>query len=353
MLSLINPDYLHAAYLILGFFAGLALGYILERIVLNRLHVYAMRTAWKYDDIFIQAMKGLVRFWLALISFTIVAHSLPLGAKFYAVSHKVVFSVSVISITVAIGRIAVGLFKSKDHQTDGLLPSTSIIANITRVLIFLVGILVILQTLGISVTPVLTALGVGGLAVALALQDTLTNLFSGIQVIASRQIRIGDFIRLDSGEEGRITDITWRNTTILALANNVIIIPNSKLASAIIRNFSLHETEVALYLEVGVAYDSDLEKVERVTLDTAKQTLINTEGAVSGFEPLLRFHTFGDSSINLTVMMRVKEFVYQYPVKHAFIKALHKAYLANGIEIPFPIRTLIHKTPHTQDPASK
>jgi small-conductance mechanosensitive channel len=350
---LLPAVYLHALYLSISLLGGFFLGYLIERLVLNRLHVYAMRTKWKYDEVFIQSSKGLVRLWFALMCYTIVSHTLPLSEKYYGISHKVVFSIAVISITIAIGRIAVGFFKTKDQQTEGMLPSTSIVANITRVLIFLVGILVILQTLGISVTPVLTALGVGGLAVALALQDTLTNLFSGIQVIASKQIRTGDFIKLDTGEEGKITDITWRNTTIQALANNIVIIPNSKLASAIIRNYTLNETEVIFYLELGVAYDSDLEKVERVTLNTAKQILMNTDGADSSFDPVMRFHTFGDSSINFTVMLRVKEYVYQYPVKHAFIKALHKAYLANGIEIPFPIRTLIHKTPHTQHPASK
>jgi len=335
--------YLYILYLTLSLVRGYFIGYLIERILLNRLHIAAQRTTWKLDDVFIQSIKGLVALWFALIAFSVVEHTLPLSEKFRSIGNKSVFIITVISLSVAAGRIAIGLIQSKNDSDGGVIPSSSIIANITRVVVFIVGGLVILQTLGISVTPILTALGVGGLAVALALQDTLTNLFSGIQVIASKQIRAGDFIRLDTGEEGTITDITWRNTTIQAMANNTVIIPNSKLASAIIRNFSLPENEISMYLDVGVAYDSDLEKVERITLETARNILATAEGAVSDFEPLLRYHTFGDSSIGFTVILRVEEFSYQFPVKHAFVKALHLAYLKNNIEIPFPIRTIIQK----------
>ncbi|MEW6468662.1 MAG: mechanosensitive ion channel domain-containing protein [Bacteroidota bacterium] len=267
-------------------------------------------------------------------------HHLAFKEPITGVLDKIIFSAVVISVSVLAGRILVGFIKTKTSGTAGLLPSSSIIANVTRVIVFLVGILVILQTLGISVTPVLTALGVGGLAVALALQDTLSNLFSGIQVIASQQIRTGDYIKLDTGEEGYISDITWRNTTIRALPNNLIIVPNSKLASAIIRNYQLPDKEIAVLIEVSVSYDSDLEKVEQLTIQTAKDVLQKTEGGVKAFEPFIRYHTFADSSINFTTILRVQEFVNQYLVKHEFIKALHQQFRKNAVEIPFPIRTV-------------
>jgi small-conductance mechanosensitive channel len=240
-------------------------------------------------------------------------------------------------------RIASGLVTLYSGKSEGLLPSTSIFRNLTATVVFLVGALVVLDTLGISITPILTALGVGGLAVALALQDTLSNLFAGIQIIASRQVRIGDYIKLESGEEGYVTDIRWRNTTVRALPNNMILIPNSKLASTITTNYYMPEKEMAVLVQVGVAYDSDLQKVEQVTIDVGKEVMREVQGGIPEFQPFIRYHTFSDSSINFSVILRGKEFVDQYLIKHEFVKRLQRRYQQEGIEIPFPIRTVYMK----------
>ena len=150
-------------------------------------------------------------------------------------------------------------------------------------------------------------------------------------------------MRLETGEEGYVIDITWRNTTIRALPNNIIIVPNSKLASAVIVNYYLPQREMAVLVQVGVSYDSDLEEVERVTVEVAKEVMREVEGGVPEFEPFIRYHTFADFSINFTVILRAREFVGQYLIKHEFIKRLHKRYQQEGIEIPFPIRTVYMK----------
>jgi small-conductance mechanosensitive channel len=202
------------------------------------------------------------------------------------------------------------------------------------VAVYCLGALVLLQTLGISITPVLGALGVGGIAVALALQDTLSNLFSGLHLIASRQLRPGDFIQLDSGEEGYVTDVTWRNTTIRELADNMIIVPNSQLAASRVRNYCQPNTELAVPIEVGVDYSCPLEKVERVTTEVAREVMEGVPGGVPSFEPLVRYHRFGDSSVDFTVTLRAKGFTDQELIKHEFIKRLHERYEREGIEIP-------------------
>jgi small-conductance mechanosensitive channel len=206
--------------------------------------------------------------------------------------------------------------------------------------VYIIGILVLLQSLGISIAPILTALGVGGLAVALALQDTLSNLFAGIHMVASRKIRPGDYVELDGGREGYVEDITWRYTTIRTLSNNMVIIPNAKLASSVATNFALPDREIAISVDVGVAYESDLEKVESVTLEVAREVMEEVEGGVPGSEPSIRYRKFDDSSIGFSVNLRAKEFTNQYFIRHAFIKRLHKRYRAEGIDIPFPIRTI-------------
>ena len=147
-------------------------------------------------------------------------------------------------------------------------------------------------------------------------------------------------MKLDSGEEGYVADITWRNTIIRALPNNMIIVPNSKIASTIVTNYYQPEQETAVLIQVGVSYDSDLKKVEKVTIEVGAEIMKEVEGGVPEFEPFIRYHTFDDFSINFTVILRTKEYVGNYLIKHEFIKRLHERYDKEGIVIPFPIRTV-------------
>ncbi|MFA5199637.1 MAG: mechanosensitive ion channel family protein, partial [Candidatus Omnitrophota bacterium] len=192
----------------------------------------------------------------------------------------------------------------------------------------------------VSITPILATLGVGGLAVALALQDTLTNLFAGFHITVANQIRVGDYIKLETGEEGYVVDINWRSTKIKMLPNNIVLIPNDKLNKAIVTNYYLPDKEMAVLVDLGVHYKSDLEKVEKITCEVAKSIMAEVNGGVTYFEPFIRYHTFGDSSIKFTVILRAKEFVDQYLIKHEFIKRLHKRYNKEGINIPYPIRAI-------------
>ena len=123
----------------------------------------------------------------------------------------------------------------------------------------------------------------------------------------------------------------------------MIIVPNSRLASAITVNFNLPQREMALRVEVGVSYDSDLKDVEKITIEVAKEILNEVEGGAPEFEPFIRYHTFADFSINFTVIIYVKEFFSQYVIKHEFIKRLHARFNEKGIDIPFPIRTVYMK----------
>jgi small-conductance mechanosensitive channel len=221
-----------------------------------------------------------------------------------------------------------------------LLPTSTLTQSLAKIFIYIFGILIILNTLGISITPLLTAFGLGGLAVALALQDTLSNLFAGFYITLSKQVRVGDFIKLESGEEGYVLDIGWRATRIRMLPNNVVLIPNSKFAQSVITNYYFPEQELAVLVQVGVHYDSDLEHVEKVTIEVGEEVMKEVKGGVPEFTPFIRYHTFSDFSINFTVILRAKEFVDNYLVKHEFIKRLHKRYKEEGIIIPYPIRAI-------------
>ena len=202
------------------------------------------------------------------------------------------------------------------------------------------GALIVLSNLGIAITPLLTALGVGSLAVALALQPTLSNLFAGFQIALARQIRVGDFVELETGQQGYVTDIGWRSTQIRELPSNLVIVPNARIAEIIVRNYALPENEQSALVQVGVSYSSDLDRVEAVTIEVAREVQRTVSGALSEFEPFIRYHTFGDSAIGFSVILRVREFTDRYLVTHEFVKRLHRRYAAEGIEIPFPQRVV-------------
>lgn len=323
--------------LILG---GLLVGLFVNKFVLGRIRKAVAWTKWNGDEIVFSALGGLPILWLTLLGVYAALQSLPLSQPWQNFLKKSLLVIAVLSVTIFVAKVAAGLVGLYARRIEGTLPATSLFANLTKLLVFLIGALIILQTLNISITPILTALGVGGLAVALALQDTLSNLFSGLQIIASNQVRPGDYVKLESGEEGYVTDITWRNTAIRTLPNNMVIVSNSKLASTLVTNYHQPEKEMAVLVQVGVSYQSDLKKVEQVTIDVAREVMREVEGGVREFEPFIRYHTFGDSNINFSVILRGREFTDQFLIKHEFIKRLHERYQQEGIEIPFPIRTI-------------
>jgi small-conductance mechanosensitive channel len=322
---------------------GIPAGLITEKIILLKLKRMASKTKWEADDVIFKSLRGATTLWFVIAGVYLAIQAVPMSGNFKETSKPIFEVIAILSVTLVLARVSAGFINLYSEKAQGVLPSTSIFTNLAYALIFIIGGLITLSSLGVEITPILTALGVGGLAVALALQETLSNLFSGLHIIASRQVRPGDYVMLDSGVEGHVTDISWRNTTIRALPNNIVVIPNSKLASAVVTNYDLIEKQMSVLVQVGVSYDSDLERVEEVTVDVARETMREVEGGVPEHEPFIRYHTFGDSSINFTVILRAREFVDQYPVKHEFIKRLHKRYKEEGIEIPFPIRTVYMK----------
>jgi small-conductance mechanosensitive channel len=288
-------------------------------------------------------LRGMTILWFSIAGLYAALLNIPMNPRMLQLIQKVLLVLVLATATIVLARISVGFVNLYGKRKKGVLPSTKLFASLTKLIVFVIGVLIILQSLGISISPLITALGIGGLAVALALQSTLSNLFAGLHIIAAKQLRPGDYIKLDTGEEGYVTDITWRSTTIRMLPNNMVIVPNSKLASSIIVNYYQPVREMSLLVQVGVGYDSDLSKVEQVTIEVGKEVMKNVQGGVPEFEPFIRYHTFSDFSINFTVILRAKEVVDQYLIKHEFVKRLHKRYKEEGIEIPFPIRTVYMK----------
>jgi small-conductance mechanosensitive channel len=314
--------------------AGLALGLVVRRSLLP-----AIARAAHVDDAVVAALRGPVVLWSLMLGVYVAAKVSTLPATAGEVARNALLVLLILSVAWSCGKAAALVIQHR-AKALGSLPAVNLVGNLAQMLLLGLGILVALQSLGISIAPLLTALGVGGLAVGLALQDTLANLFAGIHIIVSRQVRAGDFVRLESGEEGYVQDVTWRYTTIKQLPNNVTIVPNAKLASAVITNYYLPEPELAVLVPVGVSYASDLSRVEAVTIAVAKEVMADVPGGVATFEPFIRYNAFSDSSITFTVILRGREFADQHLIRHEFIKRLHRRFQAERIEIPFPVRTV-------------
>lgn len=321
----------------------LMLGFTIRRILFVRIARWSKKTKTKLDDIVMDSIKSPFIIWFIMLGLYLAIESSSLSENIVHIVGKALLVLGIISVTLVLANIATKFIKVYSGVIQTALPVTSLTQNISRIIIFGVGILIILNSLGISITPILATLGVGGLAVALALQDTLSNLFAGFHIIISRQIKIGDYVKLESGEEGYVTDINWRTTKVRMLPNNVVLVPNDKLAKAIVVNYYLPDKEMAVLINLGVHYDSDLKKVERITCEVAKEAMKQVQGGVPEFDPFIRYHTFGDFSINFTVILRAKEFVDQYLIKHEFVKRLHERYAKEGIIIPYPIRAINHE----------
>lgn len=319
---------------------GFLLGWFIEKRIMTALRTIASKTETVWDDILVFSLKRIPPILFLLAGLYSTLHWLPITGKALIVGEKSMLAGFLIVLTVFFSRIAKSLLAQSIAPLGKNIPSVSIFSHLVSILVYSVGLLMILQSLGISVTPIITALGIGGLAVALALQDTLANFFAGMNILLSKQIRPGDFIRIDTTTEGIVADINWRSTTIKTLQNNLVIIPNSKLGAALFTNFNMPEPEMTVPVEINVAYNSDLEKVERVTVDTAKTILKECVVGQEEFEPFVRFHTFGSYTIHLTAFLRVKQVVDQGLLKHHFLKALLVRYQKEGIEIPFPIQTV-------------
>lgn len=302
----------------------------------------AKKTKWRGDDIIIRGLRGKFILWAVIIGLYSALPMIPLTTQYSDLVQKFLLVLVIVSVTVAVSSILGGFMKMYAGETKGkgTVLSTSIFSILARASIMIIGLMIILQALDISITPMLTALGVGGLAVALALQDTLSNLFAGFHIVLTRKVRIGDWVELSSGETGKVIDITWRDTTIEQRRNNIIIVPNSTLSSTITTNFNLPKRELATRVDIGVSYNSDLEHVERVTVEVATEVMKTVEGGVPTHKPYIRYYAFGDSSINFYVNLKMVEYDRQFRIVHEFIKRIHKRYNQEGINIPFPIRTL-------------
>src|SRR5579872_6041977 len=290
---------------ILGSFLLLAL--IVRLLWMRLLRPHLQRTGVDLDDAIVLSVRSLITWgivllglYCALASFRSAQsnpHLIDILGKVLGITWVLLAIWTLLRGFHAVLHWYVQRVVRRSHGTRDVSYQAGLAGKMVNVLVIAVGLLYILRLAGVDISPLLASGAIGGLAVALALQDTLANLFAGLSLTIDRPARVGDFIELESGQEGYIEQIGWRHTTVRVLANNVVVIPNTKLSQAVITNYSLPHQDMSLLVGCGVAYDSDLEHVEAITLDVARAVQRGTEGADPQWEPTVRWKEFADSAI--------------------------------------------------------
>lgn len=325
----------------------LAGGLLLRRYLFRAARGWAARNRSRSAQLLIEATRVPFLAWVLILALHLAMESSPLPRRASTFGGNLLLVLWILSLTDVFSRLAARLVQTwGSYRSDAALPVSTLSQNLARLVVIIVGVLILLNSIGISVTPILTALGVGGLAVALALQDTLSNLFAGVYISVANQIRIGDYIKLQGGgEEGYVSDIGWRSTAVRTLGNNLVIVPNSKLAQTIVTNYHLPERRMGLTLNVLVSYQNDPDDIEAILLDEANKAVGQVKGLRTEPGPSVRLIPgFTDFGINYSLNYQIDEFVDQYLVQHELRKRIYRRFRQAGIEIPLPSRTVYLRT---------
>jgi small-conductance mechanosensitive channel len=259
--------------------------------------------------------------------------ALPLEELHLAAVHKAIAVALAILGVLSLMRVAFKAIDAFGRSNPALRSSAGIGKAVTWVLGAAIMAVLLSDALGISLAPALTALGVGSLAVALALQDTLSNFFSGVTILVGKPVRPGDFIRVDPSYEGFVESIGWRTTQLRTLSNNLVVIPNATFSKAIITNYSLPTPNVSSSVRVDVSPDEDLDRVEDALVDEARRALDIPEISQSPAPSVALSPGFVDGVAAFSVYFQVRSFGDQGTVQHALRKRIATRFKKDGITI--------------------
>jgi small-conductance mechanosensitive channel len=292
-------------------------------------------------EMFLRAIRLPSILWCFVLGLFVAIEVGEIPRRLAAQLHNILEAAIILSVTVTVAGVLSSLAAAAGERRALGIGMTGLVRTAVRGAILLMGGLVLLGSLGVQITPLLTALGVGGLAVALALQDSLSNLFAGVHLLADKPIRVGDYVKIADTIEGHVVDVGWRSTRVLMLANSVVIVPNKRVAESVIVNYDLPERRIALGIRVTVTYGSDPDRIEALLVDEARRAAGEVAGLLAEPAPSAKLIPgFGEYSLEFTLGCHVASFVDQYEVQHELRKRILRRFRAEGIDIPYPIRTI-------------
>lgn len=334
----------HTPYEALIVFAfALAGGFLLYRFLVSGVGRLVKQDQSGLQVRFIEALRAPLIMWIVLVALLLALRDLntnTVPVLLLDLLSYALIGLIVVSFTMAAARcttLILSTYFGKRGQ-----PVTTLTVTLVRMVWAIPGVLLVMNLFGISLAPILTALGVGGLAVALGLRDTLANLFAGFYVIIAGQFDQGDFVKLSTGEEGYVSDIRWRMTSLRTLSNHLVLIPNSKIAEAIVTNFSKPDRLMTITLPIRVAHVADIEKVERILLESASEVAAFNPDLLAVPAPSVSFASgFVESGLELMLIFTVPEYQKQYKVLDQLRRAILKRFRAEGVEFAVPLRRVV------------
>jgi small-conductance mechanosensitive channel len=333
-----------AAIIPIALFLGAILaGLIVRRVLFRIIHQWAAHTESHLGVLITETLRGPILIWSFILGFHLAAATITFPPNYRTGIHNTLEFLWVLSFTVAASQFAGNAVRFYGGRGAGGQSVTSLTQKLAQLIVVALGMIWLLKVVfNMSLTPLVTAFGVGGLAVALALQDTLSNLFAGFYVSISRLVRIGDYIKLSSGEEGYVTDINWRCTTMRTGSNNMVVIPNNKLGTTIYTNFHLPEARMGMSVSFGVDRNSDIDHVEAVLLDEARATANVVKGLLADPPPSISFSPGpSDFSLIFQVNFQVASFGEQWDAQSELRKRIYKRLIKENISMPYPTRAVI------------
>ncbi len=337
------PDWVaNAALVALAAVLGLLVGLVVEVIVLSALRRAAKKTKATWDDALVNSLHPTLPVALAAASFGAAIQAIlpAIDPAARPGAQAVVIAVAIflpVYLVAQFGRAAIQARMQSRPRWQSL---GSVLRPAMTVILYAVATLVFLGSLGIEITPVLAGLGIGGIAIALALQDSLSNLFSGMWIRTTRDLRPGHFIRIeDPGLEGIVASIGWRTTRVRTPANNLIVIPNATLSKTVVTNYTLPTPQTAASLSVQVSYESDPDHVGRILVEEALASGTDAPGLLR--EPAPTAHLapgFGEWGLQFTLVFHVREISCAGAAQDAIRRRLVVRFQQEGIRLSYPGR---------------
>ena len=312
---------------------GVIAGALVHVLVVHRLRRYGVARDLRWPAATADSLRWMLEVWGGLIGVAVADPRASLSQEWSTWLERAWIVVAVLSVTIFLTRLASTLTKSLVASDKSRLPSASIVLNIVRFVIWVIGFMVALNLLGVEIGPLLTALGVTGIAVSLGLQDILRNLFTGLQITLTHQYEPGQFVHLQSGEEGEVIDLTWRETRLRTPTGDIAVVPNSVIGNTVVTNYSSGEELYVLDVQFTVVADSDLDRVVRVAVEAARATAGESAEVEASFSPTCEVVSLAGAGATCVTRLGVKQYRRRRIAQDAYLRALHQQFRTEGIAL--------------------
>jgi small-conductance mechanosensitive channel len=320
----------------------LIIAYLAKFVFRKILKPLTKKTKTKVDDLIIKSISSIIFYVLLVLGIKYGLRYFELKTTIY---NNLINTLLVIIVSLLLVRIVNNFFKhwaeewrykTKTTTDERIIP---LLQKIVKAVVIILAVIFIFSAWNINISPLLATAGIAGLAIGLAVKDSLANILGGLQLVLDKTFKVGDKVELESGEMGVILDIGLRSTKLKTYDNEVIHIPNGTLANAKIKNFTQPDFSIRVNVEFGVEYGSDPEKVRQVVVEAMKKI----DEVLEDPEPVVEFKKMSDFSLDFIARAWVKEYTQAYSMKLKMTDEIHKSLNEAKIGIPFPTRTVFTK----------